>query len=81
MSRTGKPATIASLLASASATLNTDTARLDAEVLLAHVLNKPRSYLFAWPENKLDNAQQHHFEQLLMRRRAGEPVAHLFGDR
>lgn len=81
MSRTGKPATIASLLARASATLNTATARLDAEVLLAHVLGKPRSYLFAWPENVPGEMQQKHFDQLLIRRQAGEPVAHLVGER
>jgi release factor glutamine methyltransferase len=79
MTRTGKPVTIAHLLARATATLNTDTARLDAEVLLAHVLEKPRSHLFAWPENMLSDSQQQRFEQLLSRRLAGEPVAHLTG--
>jgi release factor glutamine methyltransferase len=81
MSKTGKPATIASLLARATATLNSDTARLDAEILLAHVLGKTRSYLFAWPENVPNDAQQQQFEQLLTRRLAGEPVAHLVGER
>jgi release factor glutamine methyltransferase len=81
MTRTGKPVTIAHLLAQATARLNTDTARLDAEVLLAHVLDKPRSHLFAWPDNTPDDAQLQRFEQALARRLAGEPVAHLTGRR
>ncbi|MDH3979687.1 MAG: peptide chain release factor N(5)-glutamine methyltransferase [Gammaproteobacteria bacterium] len=81
MTRTGKPVTIAHLLAQATARLNTDTARLDAEVLLAHVLDKPRSHLFAWPDNTLDDTQLQRFEQALARRLAGEPVAHLTGQR
>jgi len=30
-----------------------DTPRLDLEVLLCHVLDKPRSYLFTWPEKEI----------------------------
>jgi len=58
-----------------------DTARLDAEVLLMHVLDKPRSHLYAWPERSLSPAQLSRFETLLARRVAGEPVAHLTGRR
>ncbi len=81
MSSTGNPPSIAGLLAQAAATLDSDTARLDAEVLLAHVLGKPRSHLFAWPDKVVSAAQQRDFEQLLARRKAGEPVAHLTGRR
>lgn len=56
-----------------------DSARLDAEVLLAHVLDKPRSHLHAWPEKPLSGAQATAFEALVARRAAGEPVAHLTG--
>jgi release factor glutamine methyltransferase len=58
-----------------------DSARLDAEVLLMHVLDKPRSHLHAWPEQPLDSATAAHFEQLVARRAGGEPVAHLTGER
>ena len=58
-----------------------DTARLDAEVLLMHVLDKPRSHLYAWPERRLSPAELSRFETLLARRVAGEPVAHLTGQR
>jgi len=34
---------------------DSSTARLDAEIILAHVLEKDRSYLYAWPEKQLDN--------------------------
>ena len=56
-----------------------DTPRLDAEVLLCHVLNKPRSYLYTWPERELEPDLQRAFEQLLQRRQRGEPIAHLLG--
>ncbi|RLA46708.1 MAG: peptide chain release factor N(5)-glutamine methyltransferase [Gammaproteobacteria bacterium] len=56
-----------------------DTPRLDTEILLGHVLNKPRSYLYTWPEQELEPSLQHAFEQLLLRRQKGEPVAYLTG--
>src|SRR5690606_21589372 len=55
------------------------SARLDAELLLAHVLGKPRSYLRTWPEKTPSEAQQQAFAELLRRRRTGEPVAYLLG--
>lgn len=58
-----------------------DSARLDAELLLAHCLNKPRSYLFTWPEAEPDNTQLNCFEQLLQQRQSGQPIAYLLGYR
>jgi release factor glutamine methyltransferase len=58
-----------------------EQARLEAEVLLAHVLNKPRSHLHAWPEAQLGADQQALFEELVRRRATGEPVAYLTGRR
>ena len=55
------------------------TAQLDAELLLAFVLDKPRSYLYTWPEKKLSEAQVVNFMSLLERRLRGEPVAYLLG--
>lgn len=57
------------------------SARLDAEVLLAHVLGKPRSHLHAWPEKALTDAELARYDSLLLRRACGEPVAHLTGQR
>lgn len=57
------------------------SASLDAQVLLCHVLARPSSYLFTWPERELDAQQQQRFLDLLTRREQGEPVAHLTGER
>ena len=56
-----------------------DSASLDAELLLAHVLHKSRAWLYTWPEQKLDAKQLEPFNQLVQRRANGEPVAHLIG--
>ncbi|OUS17604.1 protein-(glutamine-N5) methyltransferase, release factor-specific [Gammaproteobacteria bacterium 50_400_T64] len=58
-----------------------DTPRLDLEVLLCHVLGKPRSYLFTWPEKELDQQQVNCFNDLLKRRAQGEPIAYLTGEK
>ncbi|HEY8568049.1 peptide chain release factor N(5)-glutamine methyltransferase [Microbulbifer sp.] len=58
-----------------------DSPRLDLEVLLCHLLGKSRAWLYTWPEHPLDESQQASFERLLQRRIAGEPVAHLTGSR
>lgn len=54
---------------------------LDAQVLLARLLDKDRSWLYAWPEASLNAGQLAAFERLVTRRAAGEPVAHLTGER
>jgi release factor glutamine methyltransferase len=56
-----------------------DSARLDAELLLSHVLNKPRSFLYAFPEHTLSPLQQQRFAEFLQQRSSGEPVAYLTG--
>lgn len=71
--------TLAELLSEASAQINSDSARLDAEILLAHALQKPRSHLFAWPEKIPTPAQQARFLALAKQRAAGQPVAYLTG--
>jgi release factor glutamine methyltransferase len=70
--------TLQSLLAAADLP-DSPSPRLDAELLLAHVLGKPRSFLRTWPEHEPDVEQCARFERLLQRRRAGEPVAYLLG--
>ncbi|MEX1033013.1 MAG: peptide chain release factor N(5)-glutamine methyltransferase [Cellvibrionaceae bacterium] len=71
---------IADCLKSAN-TLQSDTARLDVELLLAKVIEKPRSYLYTWPGHLLTPTQYEAFAGLLERRRAGEPVAYLLGEK
>ena len=74
-------ATIRMLLAQAAELLETESPRLDAELLLACSLDKDRSYLYAWPETIPPAAVQTRFRDLLARRAAGEPVAYLLGQR
>jgi release factor glutamine methyltransferase len=72
-------ASVGELLARATATLRdggSSTARLDAEVLLAHVAGRDRSWLLAHPEAELAPEP---FDALLDRRLRGEPIAYLRG--
>ncbi|MBW3550806.1 MAG: peptide chain release factor N(5)-glutamine methyltransferase [Proteobacteria bacterium] len=55
--------------------------RADAELLLGHALQRPRSWLFAHGDESMPEAAQAKFEDLLARRIAGEPVAYLTGRR
>lgn len=55
------------------------TPRLDAEVLLAHVLDRDRSWLLAHPEAPTSEADADAYRTLVDRRAAGEPVAYLRG--
>jgi release factor glutamine methyltransferase len=77
------PLTIAGLIKNAVAQLQavSDSPLLDAEVLLAEVLEKPRSYLYAWPQQQVAAADLQAFEQSLQRRSAGEPIAYITGHR
>ncbi len=62
-----------------AAQIDSPTAQLDAELLLAFVLEKPRSYLYTWPDKTVTEAQVAAFMTLLERRQRGEPVAYLLG--
>lgn len=69
---------IASLLRSAELP-DSPTARLDAELLLAAALGKPRSFLHTWPERIVSSEAALTFASHLQRRRTGEPVAYILG--
>jgi len=56
-------------------------APLEAQLLLACALQRPRSYLLAHDADAVDAAAHAHFESLLLRRAAGEPLAYLTGER
>lgn len=62
-------------------TASSDSAKLDTEILLLHVLNKPRSYLFAWGDASVSEQHQEQFHALLEQRAQGIPIAHLVGER
>jgi len=56
-----------------------DTPSLDAEILLAFVLKKPKEFLYAHFEKKLTLPQLAHFKKLISRRAKHEPVAYIIG--
>lgn len=54
---------------------------LDADLLLAHALGQTRTWLFTWPDKTVEPGPLVTFEALLERRLAGEPVAHILGEK
>ena len=62
-----------------AAQIDSPTAQLDAELLLAFVLDKPRSYLYTWPEKVVSEPHTARYMALLERRLCGEPIAYLLG--
>ena len=56
-----------------------DSPRLDAELLLAHVLGTGRAALIVDPERGLEPEQARAFQDLAARRRGREPVAYILG--
>lgn len=75
-------ATIKQLLVQGESALpESDSARLDAEILLASATRQSRTWLYTWPEHIPTVAEQHLYLDLVRRRRAGEPVAYLIGRR
>lgn len=58
-----------------------ESPRRDAEILLEHVTGKARTYILAFGETQLTAEQQAALAELLARRKIGEPVAHLVGER
>jgi release factor glutamine methyltransferase len=57
------------------------TPHLDADILLAAVLEQDRAHLLAHPESEVPDVPAAHFRHLLARRTTGEPVAYLTGTR
>jgi release factor glutamine methyltransferase len=62
-------------------TRSSDSPRLDAEVLLGHVLQVGRAHLYANPERVVEAEQAGKYTHLIDERRTGRPVAHLTGER
>jgi release factor glutamine methyltransferase len=56
-----------------------DDARLDAEVLLSHILGKDRGWLLAHSKDRLDQKQAKFFEGSLERRARHEPLQYIIG--
>lgn len=59
----------------------TQTPRLDADLLLGHVLDLERVELYARFDTEVDEGPRRAFRKLVKRRAGGEPVAYLVGRR
>ena len=60
---------------------DSESPKRDAEILLEYVTGKARTYLLAFGETELTVEQEAQLAALLARRKTGEPVAHLVGER
>lgn len=58
-----------------------DTPRLDAEVIIAHFLNKDRSWLYAHGDEEIAAPVHQQLAALIARRAQREPVAYITGQR
>lgn len=57
------------------------SARLDAELLLCHALGLDRIQLIVQADRVLDPGELGRYRELIKRRRAGEPIAYVLGER
>jgi release factor glutamine methyltransferase len=60
---------------------DSDTAKLDAQLLLGDVLGRDRTWLMTWDDVDVSEADQRQFLELVARRARGEPIAHILGYR
>jgi release factor glutamine methyltransferase len=56
-----------------------DTPGLDAQVLLAHQLDRPRSWVLAHPEVQLTKAQVNRLEEAVTNLEGGQPLPYILG--
>jgi len=61
--------------------LDSESPEIDSQVLLCHVLLCSSVYLHTWPDKTLSGSQQTQYEQLILQRQQGKPVAYLTGQR
>jgi len=79
---TGKTVSVGHLLAEARHRFSSlPAAALEADLLLAFVLDVDRAWLFANREDQVSPSKQRAFEELVARRSGGEPIAYLIGER
>lgn len=74
---------INTVLAEAAKSLQavSDSALLDAEIMLCTVLGKERSYLRTWPDQELDPGHVSTYKVMLDERQQGKPIAYIIGNR
>lgn len=73
--------TIEQLLTTSSVQLvQSDSALLDVQIILAHVLNVSRSHFYTWPDQFVEAQPLEQFNALFERRLSGEPIAYIVGE-
>jgi len=77
------PVSIEKVLSAATEKLHgvSEASRLEAELLLARAIDMPRSFLFAHPEDELDDDALQRLDEAVARRLAGEPMAYITGSK
>jgi len=73
--------TVRALLDRGARSLRCDDARLEAELLLVHVLGVSRAWLVAHADDEIGDEKHAAFDALIARRARGAPVAYLTGSR
>lgn len=61
--------------------LGSEQAEDDARYLLSYVLQKDFTWLRTWPETQLQNDQIAQLKKVVQRRKSGEPVAYITGEK
>ena len=56
-----------------------DTSQLDAQVLFAHVINKPRTWVMAHLEDDVTEEEQDQIDHALKQLEAGQPLPYVLG--
>ncbi|MFH1412909.1 MAG: peptide chain release factor N(5)-glutamine methyltransferase [bacterium] len=56
-----------------------NSAHLDAEILLSHILNKQREFVLSHPEIEINDKQIDKYDELIKKRAKHEPTAYLTG--
>lgn len=54
-----------------------DTKKIDTEILLSHVLDKDRTWLYTWPEKKTSKTIAEQYYKLVDQRKSGMPIAYI----
>ncbi len=61
--------------------LRSDIHLVDGEILLAHLLQKPKTWIVAHPEYMLREKEEKDFSAMVKRRSVGEPIAYITGEK
>lgn len=58
-----------------------ESPKVDSKILLCHILDVSNTYLHTWPDKELEHYQFESYAKLVARRKLGEPIAYITGER